>query len=471
MLSIVNALIYTVALVSVFVSDEYGVLSSILLFTAIVYASAASQVAISISARARGNATGMALIPLIVFFWIAYVIKIPLLLTVPEASSLTNKFLSVSEMTSGIPAAFAIASLGLTATVATIMCCKPNYYLDWNVYRVRYRVTPVICFVAILLLIKYYVKYLWKLGIPGVEPISMGVPYLGGFVALAIGDGILFAVNSVLFLSLISGGRFTLLVGLTLALINCFIDLSFGIKFTLLAQILLIVIYCSAINPNLSKTDPRVRSNLQYLLVATVIFAIPAIVFYKYLNFVRFALLFDDINFVSAIGVALANENAIDRSSYFDFLNRFTGLDALSAVMQTFAEDFRSVGIMAVLDGRIIDQYSQLLLGGVDSKTQFSLTLWGIWFLWGGVSGVILGSVIIGIAFYSIQLLVSKLLPIPPVAKIVLLPIVWLSCALLLMGGTSLFLWLKKMFVLLTFGLIFCRVIFRVPLSSPLQAN
>ena len=179
----------------------------------------------------------------------------------------------------------------------------------------------------------------------------------------------------------------------------------------------------------------------------------------------------DDINFVSAIGVALANENAIDRSSYFDFLNRFTGLDTLSAVMQTFTEDFRSVGIMAVLDGRIIDQYSQLLLGGVDSKTQFSLTLWGIWFLWGGVSGVILGSVIIGIAFYSIQLLVSKLLPIPPVAKIVLLPIVWLSCALLLMGGTSLFLWLKKMFVLLTFGLIFSRVIFRVPLSSPLQAN
>jgi len=471
MLTRINIALHGAVFLALVLFSGYGLIDFLFIITSLAATCVGGHIALRKAQSRKENARGVLLIGITLFFWAAYTIKLAIALVAVKNFWVVPKLIDSEQLFAALPEAYAVASLGYLSLLVSILAFPVTYHIDWTIRENRARPITTLLVAGTGLLVKYMLKSYFLLGIPGVDPISMGIPFLAGAVTLAIGFSFLFLVNIPVFLALVSGRRGYLALALVIAFANGGIDLRFGSKNTILFEIALVPIYLSILYQGIYSGRRQFIKTARLLIIGVGSFGLMILAAYKYMNFFRFALLLDTKDVAQAIALAAANDNAQSRSSLMDIINRLTGIEALGAVMHLTQQIQMPGSLIAFIDGSVVRHFTQVVLGSVEAKTLFSMTQFGYFYVGGGLGAVVLGSLVVGFVFAFIQYFTFRSFPVHHNMKLAFLPILWLSFVLLLLGGGNLVLWSKDMLVTLVLFFIISRISVRYEKPSASRQN
>lgn len=456
-----NSAIHLGVFLCLVIFGNFTGLDQLFLFTSLIITGVSSHIILRLARSRRQSAGSMLLFGITVFFFIAYTTKLVLALINVNEFWVAHRLIDPERLYAILPEAYFIACIGYISIMIGVVSFPLKFRFDWTVRPHLPRIKTLLIIASIGCAAKYYLKATFQLGVPGIEPISMGVPFLSGITTLAIRDGFLFLVNISIFLSLCGGNRGAIFLSIAIAFANAGIDLMFGSKNTILMQLVLIPIYLSILQKSLDLGQSKFINTSRLLLILMGLLGIIFVMVYKYLNFFRFALLLETSNIAQAVAIATANENAQSRSSIVELLNRFTGLETLGAVIH-LREDFNvQHSFVAFFDGSVVRNFTQIVLDGVETRTMFSMTQFGYFYVLGGPIVMVLGSIFLGGMFAFLQYFTIKKIPVHHNMRLVFLPILWLSFVSVLLGGGNLILWVKGIVVTLALFFIFSRIAVR----------
>ncbi len=447
MLRSTNIILHIAVFIAVLIFGHYDLVDILLIFETQIVVLAVTHFALVQASKNRGTAAGALTVGFILFFWVGYLSKLGLGMFIADQYWVVPKLLNTKQLLAQLPVAFFMSSVGFVCLLAGILTFPLRQTLTWEVSKAITRDRLILTILPFALMVKYILKSKYNLGVPGYDAEYLGIPYLAGFLTLVISNGFLVLANVPLFFALSKGRRLYAIIALSLALANAAIDLMFGTKSAIMYQIVITLVYILLFRKG------KTGKTSQMVLVLIVIVGGITAVFYKYLNFFRFALLAGTTNTSAAISEALQNDVAISRSSWVELYNRITGLETVAAlreIAQDFSVDF---SLLSLVDGSVAQKFTVYFMGTGDTKTLFAVTQFGYYYLVGGFLALVLGSYTLGIVFSYLQYLVLRM-NVHYNMKIAFFPILWILYVQFLGGGGNFILWSKQMIaVMLVFYL------------------
>ena len=430
---------------------RYGVEDLLVLSVSLAISWTTGHVGLAKARLNRNNGLGVVTIGLVVFFLIAYTAKLGLAVFYASEYWVVPRLITETDLLSILPRTYLLAATAYAALVFTVLAAPFQHQLDWRILDFKPRITLLLTIVLIGLIVKYFLKMKFSLGVPGVEPLSMGVPYLGGVLTLVLEFGFVFLVNLPIFFAFYSGSRALLGIGLVLAFGNSGIDLSFGSKDTLMYELAIIGMYMSIFGRGLTSNRRRFEKTSWIMILVLAVVGTATLTIYKYLNFIRFALLYEMVDIKKAIAIAAQSQMAQDRSSIIELYNRITGLETLAAVMHLRDGFSGHMSLWSMINGSVVRFFTENTLGLTESKVAFAMTEFGYFYVVGGTFAVIAGSILLGGLFSAVQFFVVRYLPVHHNIKLAFLPVLWIIFVFVLLGGGNLILWTKSVVVTLAF--------------------
>ena len=211
-------------------------------------------------------------------------------------------------------------------------------------------------------------------------------------------------------------------------------------------QMVLIIVYLLIFLRGLQTGLVKFRKTARLILVITGGLGLLVLTSYKYMNFLRYAFLNGASDFMSALQIAAQSDIAQARSSFVELFNRITGIDAFSAVIHLGEALSFSVSLSDLITGRLMQRFSDIVF--IDNNASFSMTLLGSWYAYGGLPAIIIGFCITGSVFAFLQHLILRIPSVPHNMRLAFLPVFWIMCVQLTLGGNPI-IWLKTMMVTL----------------------
>lgn len=459
-----NIAVHLVFFLFVVVLGGYGAFDLAFAFLGFLTIGSFSHLALRLATRRHGNGLGALTIGLVIFFWVAYTAKFGVAMVISDEYWVVPSLIDATTLHERLPEAYFTAMAGFVSIMVGIFAFPLRHSIDWRLRPGRGRMFAMMLLLSICLAIKYWLKDRFFIGVPGVEPVRFLIPYLSGILALLLGYGFMFLANIPFFLALASGSRFFIFVSFIAAVINAGIDLRFGSKDTLVFQVALTVAYLFVQRAGFESGHQGFRKNKRLMLVVMGIVGVAVVSVYKYLNFIRFAFLAGSTDIADAISMAAQSDVAQSRSSLIEILNRITGIEAYTAVKHIVEEHSFYISLSDLLDGSLLRQFSDFYLAGLDTSAAFSMTLIGSWYIYGGIPAIIVGLFVTGFVLSLIQHLILRTPGLPHNMRLAFLPIYWIMCVQLMLGGNPT-IWIKTMIVTLPFVYLVGRIAF-VPASQ-----
>jgi hypothetical protein len=457
MLLWINIVVHLAALVMVVALGSYGVYDLMLLCVCLVVTWAAGHFALTRAKSRHFNGLGLLTVGLVIFFWVAYTSKLALAMVIAGDYWVVPKLISQTLLLSRLPESYFVATVGYVMLLTAVLSFPLKHSIDWRILPPAPRFRLIMALLCVGLVVKYLLKVYFSLAVPGLDPVQFGIPYMTGVLALTLEFGFLFLANVPYFLALCSGRRWLIFVALLAALANAAIDLRFGSKDTLMYQMVMTVAYLPIFYRGLSWGRARFRATARGMLIIFSVLGTVVLSTYKYMNFLRYAFLSGTSDIITAVQIAAQSDIAQSRSSIIELYNRITGLETLSAVMHLGENLSASLGIIAMIDGSLMQRFSDIVLGGGESKTSFSMTLVGCLYVFGGIPAIIVGFLFVGLLFGLVQYVVVRAAPVSHNMEIAFLPVLWILFVSLMLGGNPL-IWLKTLVVTLVVFVIVGRI-------------
>jgi hypothetical protein len=222
-------------------------------------------------------------------------------------------------------------------------------------------------------------------------------------------------------------------------------------------QLAITAVYMVIARGSALTTPAAIRKTAKVAVMALALIGTSVLGTYKFFNQFRFALQAragSDVAAVdmgAAINEAMSSKFAASNSSLMEIYNRITGLETLAAVVNLSDKLGNEGSLAAMIDGTVVENFAYYIHGTSESKTRFSVTQFGYYYLSGGMVGLVLGCLLLGYIFCLIQYYVLRI-NVHHAMKLAFLPALWILYIKSLLGGGDMTLWLKEVAVLvLTF--------------------
>lgn len=402
----------------------------------------------------RDNAAFVMFTVLSIYIWIAYPLKVILVIHDPMSSWVSHQLFQANIVKKEIPDAFYTVIPGIIALFLGFLMGTKEISHDRDeslVLRHRYFLVIILG----LMLLKISIQTFLDIGLPGVKPQLVSVPFLTGLLDM-LSRPVLFAmVNLYFYCVLRLNEPRGLLLGFCLILINILLAVRVGWKGELVIQGILIAFYL--VNAYIYMEPNRRR----FVAVAAIAVVVATINLYTLLNEYRNYIL-------SGRTISEAIDKAEDREkknkssiSFYPIYNRVNGIDAYyAAVKLGRGKDFP---LESLLSDNVMDLIKERFYGHDKDKamTAFGTTQFSVLYLIGGTPFLAVGCFVFGWAFRCMTMLVKNRIFASEITFYACLPFLCILWIKMLSAGGMLSLYFKELILII--GCLYCaeRICYR----------
>lgn len=392
---------------------------------------------------------------LVVYLWVAFPGKFLFMVSAPQMSWVSGPdFFGSDAILRDLPAIWLQVLPGILALLLGFVAAFTARYKDDDAAAVVPRAIGFSLAIASLLVLRVFCQKFLAIGLPGVRPMPLPVPYLVGLLALLVGPVLLAASNLFFYSALRCRNWGATLIAGCFVILNVYLGLRVGYKTELVFEALLIGYFLFAAKRFLSARQYRVFG------MFAIISLLAAMTIYPFINYYRSYLL-------SGYDVSKAIEGAQKAQARsaapmgVELINRVNGIDAFYVATKLGAN--AEFGIDSLVNSDVMDLFMKRLYGThkEDAITAFGATQYASFYLIGGVGGLVLGCFVVGGAIRWWAYFLTKYIfkfPDTFTAYLPLYVIVWVK--MLSAGGLGL-LYIKEMLLVVGSLVLFERVFLR----------
>lgn len=292
--------------------------------------------------------------------------------------------------------------------------------------------------IAFLICLRLFNQEVLDIGIPGVKPTILPVPYLTGILELLSRPVLLAVVNLYFYYVVRMNNKKIIWISLSLLLTNVVLGLRVGYKSELVLQMLLLIYYSFEVYPYLSKTSRK------FMVTVTVSMVVVVVLVYPLVNHYRNAIL-SGADFSEAVEAAQTRSEREEKS--LSFIDRVNGVSEFYAATKLGAGE--KFGFDAMFNDDVTDLIKQKIYGTNkdDAISAFGTTFFSVVYLiGGGIFMSVFGFVVGWLIRWSLMFLKFKIFKSSFTFQ-AYLPIVCILWVKLLSSGGNMFLPMKELFL------------------------
>ncbi len=325
------------------------------------------------------------------YIWAAYPLKLVLTINDPTTLWASGSFFPASLIQKEISGSFFTITPGLIALFLGFLIGHKQTSLSRNPGSENYalRQKTFIFIISALMVLKIFNQTVLDIGIPGIRPHVLPIPYLTGILEM-LSRPVLFALVNVYFYSVLQlRERRGLQIASLLLLINLLLGLRVGYKSELVFQGLLVFYYIFDLREYLS------RSRRRFISIVAIFLVVSTVTLYPLVNYYRNYLLSGQ-NISQAADSAQAQAEKYQESFFISFYNRINGIGAY--YVATKLGKGSTFPVNSLFSEDVMDLIKKRLYGS-DKKyavASFGTTQFSVLYLIGGVVFLSFGSFVIG---------------------------------------------------------------------------
>jgi hypothetical protein len=382
-----------------------------------------------------------------VYVWIAYPLKVVVLLHDPMSSWVSHQLFEANVVQREISDAFYTVVPGIIALFLGFLIGGKGRSFDRG-EKVVLRHSYFIAIILALMLLKLFVQTFLGIGLPGVKPQMVGVPLVAGLLDLLTRPTLFVLVNLYFYCVLRLNERRGLLPGLCLMLVNVLLAVRVGWKSELVIQGLIIGFYLVDVYGHM---EPRRR---RFVGIAAIVIMVATINLYtfvaEYRNYI-----------VSGRTMSEAIEKAEGREkksmsslSLAPIYNRINGIDAYYAAVKLGKG--KTFPLESLVSDNVMDLIKEKLYGYEKDKavTAFGTTQFSVLYLIGGEPFLVLGCFGLGWMFRCLAMWIKDRLLTFETTFHAFLPFLCILWVKVLSAGGMLFLYFKELVLIV--GCLYC---------------
>lgn len=326
------------------------------------------------------------------YIWVAYPVQLLLTLHNPQSAVFLLTFIRPEIIQSEISGAFQTVFPGIIALFIGILIGRNNFPRNASSTNFVLRHNFFIITILSLMLLKIFVQTSMDIGLPGVRPKGLPIPFLVGFLDMLTRPGLFAIVNLYFYTVLRFKEEKGLLIALSLMLINALLAVRVGWKSELALQGFLMAFYLIGLYDSMSKARRRLIAML------TLVSMVSMFVLYPLINVYRHKLL-NEQDFSKALA---RTEDAIQKkdnnSTLHSIIDRINGIRGYYLAIKLASS--QNFPLESLLNQDVPDLIKERLYGRHKDKaiTAFGTTQLSVFYLIGGVPFLMLGCLIIGAA-------------------------------------------------------------------------
>lgn len=439
-----NAIALVSALVGIMTSNGSSEDQTILSVVVTLYA---SVILIGQFLLRRNSVAFIMFAVLSVYVWIAYPLKVVVLLHDPMASWVSHQLFEANVVQREISDAFYTVVPGIIALFLGFLIGGKSHSLNRG-GKVVLRHSYFIGIILALMLLKIFVQTFLDIGLPGVKPQIVGVPLVAGLLDLLTRPTLFVLINLYFYCVLRLNERRGLLLGLCLMLFNVLLAVRVGWKSELVIQGLIIGFYLVDVYGYM---EPRRR---RFVGIAAIVIMVATINLYtfvaEYRNYI-----------VSGRSMSEAIEKAEGREkrntpslSLAPIYNRINGIDAYYAAIKLGKG--KTFPLESLVSDNVMDLIKEKLYGYEKDKavTAFGTTQFSVLYLIGGEPLLVVGCFGLGWMFRCLAMWIKDRLLAFETTFYAYLPFLCILWVKVLSAGGMLFLYFKEL--VLIGGCLYC---------------
>jgi len=382
-----------------------------------------------------------------VYVWIAYPLKVVVLLHDPMSSWVSHQLFEANVVQREISDAFYTVVPGIIALFLGFLIGGKSRSLNRG-GKVVLRHSYFIAIILALMLLKLFVQTFLDIGLPGVKPQMVGVPLVAGLLDLLTRPTLFALVNLYFYCVLRLNERRGLLLGLCLILLNVLLAVRVGWKSELVIQGLIIGFYLVDVYGYM---EPRRR---RFVGIAAIVIMVATINLYtfvaEYRNYI-----------VSGRTMSEAIEKAENREkksmsslSLAPIYNRINGIDAYYAAIKLGKG--KTFPVESLFSDNVMDLIKEKLYGYEKDKavTAFGTTQFSVLYLIGGEPLLVVGCFGLGWIFSCLTMWIKDTLLTFETTFYAYFPFLCILWVKALSAGGMLLLYFKELVLIL--GCLYC---------------
>jgi len=338
----------------------------------------------------RNDTVGSLIFSLLsLYIWVAYPFKLMIAVNYPESMWISEGLVDSKAVAEEIAGSFitVFPSLLFFLMSLFLFTTKRHVKTGYEISRINHRI--FITVIILIIIIKVFSQVALNIGMPGVTPTVLPVPYLTGVLSLVSKHVLLAVVNLYFYYVIRLNDRKKVLLSLIFILINVILSLRVGYKGEMVIQGLLFIYYYFDAYRYLSKANRKI------VAIVTTSMVMVAVLVYPLVNAYRESIL-TGADFSQAVEAAKEHSQDKGKSKLLSFIDRINGVSEFYAV--TKIGEGREFGFGAIFNDSVMDLAKERLYGADKdkAKTAFSATYFSVFYLVGGgvllaISGIIAG--------------------------------------------------------------------------------
>ncbi len=440
-----NAIALVIALVGIMTSKGSSEDQTIL---SIVVTTYASVILIGQFLLRRNDVASMIFTVLSIYVWIAYPLKVVLLLHDPMSSWVSHQLFDANVVQREVSDAFYTVIPGIIALFLGFLIGGKSRSLDRG-GKVVLRHSYFIAIILGLMLLKILVQTYLNIGLPGVKPQMVGVPFLSGLLDMLTRPVLFALVNLYFYCVLRLNERRGLIIGLLLLLLNILLAVRVGWKGELVIQGVIIAFYLADVY---SYLEPKRR---RFVAIAALVVIVATINLYTLIGEYRNYIL-SGRTMTEAINKAEDKEKKQNMSSVslYPIYNRVNGIDAYYAAIKLGRG--RDFPVYSLISDNVMDLIKEKLYGYDKDRavTAFGTTQFSVLYLVGGSPLLVIGCFVLGWMFRWLTMWIKNRILASDTTFNAYLPFLCILWVKVLCAGGMLLLYSKELMLIV--GCLYC---------------
>jgi len=395
----------------------------------------------------HNNAASLMFAVLSVYVWIAYPLKVILMIHDPMASWVSHQLFDVNSVRREIVGAFYTVIPGIIALFVGFLIGGKSRSLGRE-GQVVLRHSYFIAIILGLMLLKILVQTYLNIGLPGVKPQMVGVPFLSGLLDMLTRPVLFALVNLYFYCVLRLNERRGLIIGLFLLLVNILLAVRVGWKGELVIQGVIIAFYLADVY---SYLEPKRR---RFVAIAALVVIVATINLYTLIGEYRNYIL-SGRTMTEAINKAEDKEKQkMSSASLYPIYNRVNGIDAYYAAIKLGRG--RDFPLYSLISDNVMDLIKEKLYGYDKDKavTAFGTTQFSVLYLVGGSPLLVIGCFVLGWMFRWLTMWIKSRILAAETTFNAYLPFLCILWVKVLCAGGMLLLYFKELMLIV--GCLYC---------------
>jgi len=324
-----------------------------------------------------------------VYVWLAFPLKLMLALYDPMTLWVSHSFFTPKEVTAEIAGAFIALSPGLIFLFIGLFLVNIKFKSKQQASVVKIKHMKFISIIISLMVLRVLIQVFLDIGVPGVKPKPIPIPFAIGVLELLTRPVLLAVVNLYLYYVIRSNDKKWIKVALVLSLVNIVLGLRVGYKSELVLQVLLLAYYLFEVLPYISKRNRKFMTLFLSGMFATMVILYPLVNHYR-------SYILSGENLSEAVESAQKRIEKEESNFALNFLNRINGIGAFYAAKKLGEGEVYTID--AIFNEEVMDLIKFKLYGSNKDKavTAFGTTQFSVFYLVGGGFFLAIACLIVG---------------------------------------------------------------------------